>query len=307
MLKSVLLKGGLKELSANSSQLDLNFKTFNNSSHPLVAWYDFTDVTTLDRDQSGTAVTTSGQAVGRIRNKANPQPGAIYKIGTHLDQTTSGSRPVWTSDGTLAGSYGTFDGSDDFLVADRDTGNVDTNKLSATILNGAAMTTFWVAKADIALLAAGESIFGIMDANQSYVVAQVRSSDDTWIWNTCDNNARTNTLLESVVDSTTVNQVWTVILKGDIGAGTSSMFKNGIKTGISDGDGDDYDYNLSAPSVDNCIMIGATPAPSAAATAGSFWDGNISEVIVFDGLLNLATYTQIVNYLTKKYNITILD
>ena len=308
MLKSnVFLKGRAKQATANASQLDLNFRTFNSSSHPLVAWYDFTDIPTMYKDQSGTRVTASGQSIGRIKNKANPQPGAAYKLGTHLDQTTAGSKPVWTSDGTIAGSYGTFDGTDDFLVADRDTGNVDTNKLSDTILNGSALTAFWVAKADIALLGASECVFGVMDEEQSFLIAYVADNDDTWKWNTCDNVARTNTLLESVVDSTTVNQAWMVALKGDIGGGTSVMHKNGVKTGITDGDGDNYDFDLTANDADNCIMIGAVPTANAAAGAGTFWDGNISEVIIFDGLLAAEVYIAIVDYLTRKYGITRLN
>jgi hypothetical protein len=307
MLKSTLFKGGSKELSASSSQLDLNHKTFNNSSNPLVVWYDFTDVTTMDRDQSGTAITASGHPIGRIRNKANPQPGATYKIATHLDQVISGSKPTWTSNGTIAGSYGQFDGSDDFLVADKDTGNVDTNKLSDTTLNGSALTAFWVAKADFATVSVSESVFSIMDAVQSYVLAGVRSSDDEWIWNTLDNVARTNTVIDSGVDPNTALQAWMVKLKGGIGGNASQMYTNGIKTGLSNGDGDDYDYTLSADDADNCIMIGATAAPNATPTTNTYWDGNISEIIVFDGGLAPNQYVHIMNYLTKKYNITRLS
>ena len=51
MLKSnVFLKGRAKQATANASQLDLNFRTFNSSSHPLVAWYDFTDIPTMYKE-----------------------------------------------------------------------------------------------------------------------------------------------------------------------------------------------------------------------------------------------------------------
>jgi hypothetical protein len=304
MLKSNLLHKGIKNMSIKSSNLDLNHKTFNNSTHPLVAWYDFTDVTTLDRDQSGTPVSANGHPIGRIRNKANPSNGASYKLGTHLDQTSSGSKPAWTSDNTIAGSYGQFDGADDFLLADQGTGAVSAGKLSDTILSGDAFTAFFVAAPDNAALAASEGVFGWMDQAQSYAWAQVNASDDEFRFLVNDNVSRVTATMDSGIDSNTLVQVWMVIANCGTSGSTSIMYKNGIKTGVSNQAGNDYDYDFSANDADVSFIIGGNTKSAAAVFPGSYWDGKIHEVIIFDGILPQRVYTQIANYLTIKYNIT---
>tara|TARA_R110000765_G_scaffold362029_4_gene452242 strand:+ start:395 stop:1324 length:930 start_codon:yes stop_codon:yes gene_type:complete len=307
MLKAGLFNGGAQVSSASSAKLDLNHKTFNNSTHPLVAWYDFTDVATIDRDQVGTAIGASGHPIGRIRNKSNPQPGATYKIGIHLNQTTSGSKPAWTSDGTIAGSYAKFDGTDDHLEANDGVGNVDTNKLTDTKLNANNMTVFWVCKPDVATLSSNETVFVIVDGGKDIVSAYVENTDNQWNANASDAAARSNTIIDTGVASTTATQTWLLELNCDVSGGTSDMFKNGLVVGEKDGNGDAMELDLTVNHAAVQFIIGCSvPTSDSGAQKEKFWDGGISEVIIFDGLLSADTRANVVNYLLTKYNIPVL-
>ena len=110
----------------------------------LVSWFDFSDKSSMYTDAGTTNITTPGQTVYRIDNKAyTNQKNNTIAIGKYVEQSAAANRPSW-----LAKGCANFDGSNDFLLATNVIGNVATNKLSDTTLNGIDMTIFFVAQAD---------------------------------------------------------------------------------------------------------------------------------------------------------------
>lgn len=72
------------------------------------AWYDFSDLSALFTDSAGTtAVTSSGDSIGRVNDKSGND--------NHAIQATAGAKPQYNVDGS-GNRRANFDGSDDGLV-----------------------------------------------------------------------------------------------------------------------------------------------------------------------------------------------
>lgn len=80
---------------------------FTPASIGALAWWDFSDLSTMFQNSNGTtAVAADSDPIGYIADKSGN--------GLHLTQATAGLRPLYKTSGGLG--WGQFDGSDDVLT-----------------------------------------------------------------------------------------------------------------------------------------------------------------------------------------------
>ena len=268
----------------------------------LVGWWDFTDIRTLWRDESGTAVTTDGNNIAQIDNKAYTlQGGSLNAIGTYLrgSLVDTTKNPLYKTNGQNGHSYGQFDGSNDYLLASNVTGSVATDKLSNTTLNGSAMTVFVVVKSDVTSITGDMSLFKIQGTSTNdnfHLYMNDTPGTDSWEWNTQDDTARTNTTINSGQSITNEAEYWTVELDS---SSSSSFYRNGdTSDGVTNGNADNFNIDLSVDNTTVAMILGTNKT-----TLGQFFDGNIHEVIIYSAALTDDHISQVEDYLSDKYNL----
>ena len=113
-----------------------------------------------------------------------------------------------------------------------------------------------------------------------------------------------SSLYASSVSSSTQIQAWMHVATS---GNACKLHKNGLVTGIGNGSSLTYTYNLDDDDADCSIAIGAKVNAGSTIVSGSHWAGRIYEVIIFDGtIVNSSLQAVIINYLLKKYRLTIL-
>ena len=114
----------------------------------LLGWWDFTDANTMYTDAGSTNVSSDGDKIYRIDNKAYAQAGD-EAIGQFLQQATEDYRPLFkTSGGTNSKNYAWYysaDGNETmYLSAHATLGNTVSGKLSTTSFDNDKWTMFCV-------------------------------------------------------------------------------------------------------------------------------------------------------------------
>ena len=116
---------------------------------------------------------------------------------------------------------------------------------------------------------------------------------------------RQDYVLNSGRDNTTQLRQW-FALSDTASGGTCRLLGNGFSFGTTVANEGPYTYEVSADDADCGMMIGSRTGAGMVPSVNSFWDGNISEVIVYNGKLSDAQQATVVNYLLNKYNLNIL-
>jgi hypothetical protein len=262
----------------------------------LVGWWDFTDTDTMFTDGGTTKVSSNDDKIYRINNKAYAKMHTPSNaLGVYLEQGTEASRPLYKTAGT-GGAL--FDGSNDHIKATNGIGNVATNTLSNTTLNGRELTIFYVAELPGTSVSGDEYLFhtttsGISDRMSIYVK---NDTNDRWQFHLQNNTARTNSIINSGIDITTNKELWTVDLDG---ASSGSLYRDGdTSDGVTNGATDDYDIDLSPNDADVKVVLGAKDGSS------NFLNSLVYEVVVFDAALSDADIALMENFLKDKHSIS---
>tara|TARA_X000001382_G_scaffold123033_1_gene106460 strand:+ start:1526 stop:2464 length:939 start_codon:yes stop_codon:yes gene_type:complete len=292
----------------NTNYLDLNESiNGNKTAHPLVAWYDFTDMSTMHKDAGSTAVTASGHVIGRIANKAIPESGLTTRLGVYLEQDELLNKPTFISDGTIAGTVGRFDGAAHYLLGKKDSGNANgTNSFSAADISGVAYTTFCVVKHDSGNVSANEFVYSVQDGAASFVgmlIRNVGGASDKWGFLFNDNVARVESLIDSGRSSSTDLTI-VMSVSNHVSAGTSKCTLQGMTLGTTVGNGLSYTYDLGGNDADAGMMIGARTKADLDVNPNSYFDGDINEILIYNGKMPDESQALILSYLTSKYGIT---
>ena len=262
----------------------------------LVGWWDFTDTDTMFTDAGTTKVSSNDDKIYRINNKAYSLIGTpTNALGIFLQQTAEANRPLYKTAGT-GGAL--FDGSNDFILARDNVGNVDVNKLSDTTLNGRELTIFSVVELPGTSVSDDEYLFhtttsSTADRMSIYVK---NSTNDRWQFHLQNNTARTNSIINSGIDITTNKELWTVDLDG---ASSGSLYRDGdTSDGVTNGATDDYDIDLSPNDADVKVMLGSKDG------SANYLNSLVYEVVVFDAALSDVDIVLMENFLKDKHSIS---
>ena len=275
----------------------------------LVAWWDFTDISTLWTDEGSVKVGAADDNIMRVDNKAfTLQDSNKNAMGTYFQSSTTDTtkNPLYGTGGQNGKPYAIFNGSSHYLAASKTIGNTDTDKLSHSTLNGTALTVFYVVKSDVTSVTGDKHLFQMQGANASdnfqlyindatEVVDGVTQNIDRWEWDTQDDSGRTHTLMNCGQNITDVAEYWTVELDS---TSSSSFYRNGdTSDGVTNGSGDDFNIDFSANDTDVAIILGGKSSSS------QLFDGNVYEIIMYDAALTDAEITKVEGYLASKYGL----
>tara|TARA_R100001082_G_scaffold88965_2_gene55424 strand:+ start:1921 stop:2790 length:870 start_codon:yes stop_codon:yes gene_type:complete len=265
----------------------------------LVTWYDFTDLSTMYTDAGSTNVTSNLDKIYRIENKAYPLVGSTA-IGVFTQMQTEADRPTYN-----ASANGASFTANQHLLSNKALGNVDTNKLSDTTLNGGAMNVFIVADCASTSVSADGTLFHLSgdDANDRMTIyIDDNSTTDRWQWHSQNNSLRDNIYLNSGQNITTNKELWTASIK----AAAPNLYRNGDSSDggtTVTGDESTLDTNLnvdlSANDTDVHFHIGAKGP-----TAGLYFGGVICEIIIYDQAHADADRKKVEDYLISKHGIS---
>ena len=261
----------------------------------LVGWWDFGDRTTMYTDNGTSIVTTHGDLIYRVDNKAYTlQRNNVNAMGSYLLQDTETNRPIYSTGGGTLSCY--FDGTDNFLFANKHSGSTATASMSASTINGADLTIFFINKAFSASVAADNFLIGWNGADptdfQKFYVDN--DTNDRWQWHDGNATARTNTLLNCGENLTTNKELWTLHLDH---TSQSSFYRNGVQAdGINNsGSADNHNIDLSPNDNDCSIRLGGS--------GSEYYRGYVMEVVIYNRALKEIELRNVNNYLLTKHGL----
>ena len=282
--------------SNTSSSTKFRKKKFSSVKEGPVLWIDFTDRRTVYSDTSGTKANPNIDTIAVVDNKAFDKRfgrSSTLCIGTSLRQGDASKRPALISGGQNGHVFARFDGANDTLDATKSVGNVATNKLSDSRLNGQAITIFWVAKNDSATPGQEHLLtingHDISDNTDDPMTIGVKANDyHIFMGNASDKSGDTN--VASGRQATTNVELWTFKCAG---SSSAYIYANGdTSDGITNGNTKDQMYALDPNNAGCEIKLGA-----------GFWDGDIYEILMYSIALPDKEIKEIERRLKQKYNI----
>lgn len=310
MSRQFLKSGPVTGINKNVTRFfDPNDAYYNNSNHPLIAWWDATDNRYMYSDAGSTLITTTNTKCYRIMNKAVPSGGLTTRLGTYVQQTTEADRPTWKTSGSRPGSgtYLEFTGSH-FMTATNVSGIANgAGSLTSSTINMSNITMFFVFAPTAATVNDDKGIFSIFDANDSKYMFQVEESDDQIHSIVGDGIARTTTTIDSGINNDTNLQMWYINLKGDVGSGTSLFHKNGLYAGVTNGSGDNLAFDLVTNDSNNQINLGALANTGQNITTDSEMRMKFYEAFIFNGSMTNTVAAGIMQALAEKYDISYIN
>jgi len=283
--------------SNTSSSTKFRKKKYSSIKEGPVLWIDFTDLRTVYSDTSGTKANPNIDTIAVVDNKAfNDRFGRSSTLctGTSLRQSDASKQPALISGGQNGHVFARFDGANDTLFANKSSGNVATNKLSDSRLNGQAITIFWVAKNDSATPGQEHLLqiqgHDISDNTDDPMTIGVKANNyHIFMGNASDKTGDVNQ--SSSRQATTNVELWTIRCAG---SSSAYMYANGdTSDGITNGNTKDQDYALDANNTGCEILLG-----------GGSWDGDIYEILMYSIALPDKEIKEIERRLKQKYNIT---
>ena len=283
-----------------------------NSISNLVGWWDFTDGSTMFQERDGTFVTpanSNSDPIGSIQNKARPHVDGVAilnnRIGSYLYASSDSERPALTVH-PVGGMFGTFDGTDDHLMCENQSGTV-TGGISGSVLSNvdldmAAMTY---------VIAVDSHNATISSADDMLISMAVHNGTDGQVANlyydlgTQDfqifSGAKTNTSTSNFGSNrqsfiVTSNSDLCVIYRNGVAegsVGSSDWFSTGAKLG---------DFEESGENT--AFVIGEGYRGANGSLTGKNFDGNIYEIMIFNKALSQLEVAFVQRYLHSKINFT---
>ena len=309
------------------------------TGHTCLAWYDFTDATTMYTDAGSTNVSSDGDAIHRITNKSSASGGDRYT--TYLQQPNgSAYKPKYKVGGQGGKSYANFDGNYTYIGGNRNNtgtrvGNAggSNNFSNQNDIQSDELAVFFVSAgfeaADAGPTNYRRAVFGFRNwqgtgnadkvhlyAYNDGLAAPYATHDVFFQLDPDGVGASTGVELEPPVLGVTAdfkiasflteeNEEKAHLAVGSNVGDTDAKFTVGSGTyyhyGVkSFGAGGPFGIDFSTTSNNNYFRIGADGNDTTGVT--QLWTGKIYEVIIMKGdMYTDGTYQDVINYLINKY------
>ncbi len=267
-----------------------------------IVWIDFTDPRGIFTD-NGVTQAGNGDTIYRVMNKAYDKRFAKQDpkaIGQYYDQPTAANRPALRL--TAGGFMAQFDGTNDNLTATKSQGNVLTNILSQSVVNGRNLTAFMVQKRTNSSMVQGIGTWGIGANGDAGVsddpfdfVTNQNDSDHMSMYAGDRSDKSGDTFTDSDISPTTNLELFTVKLGS---SGSSHVYRNGnTADGTTTGASKDHDYDLTGNFTGNKFVVGAR------GLGGGMFEGYIAEIIIYNEQLPNNLIQSMERQLKQKYNL----
>lgn len=270
----------------------------------LIGWWDFSDATQMyvEKDAYTTQVASDGDAIGRIKNKAETTP-----LGNFLRATGDTERPLYKTSGSNGHSYALFDGSNDHLFGKKDTGT------DYGAVSGSAFSTAEVAQNAVSILivisftsataSGNEKIITIAGRDSgdgiNQVLAQRTSGEDLQGFIFSHDDANDNVFYN---DSDFVDSTALASLVFESGTNKGIGYKNGT---ADEDNWDTIDSNntmlFNGNAMDSVLIgenLNTTWGPS-----GFNMPASIYEILIYNEAMSDANRQTVETYLNTKYSI----
>jgi len=158
---------GLGSSITSSSVLETAAAATLDYTTNLIGWWDFSDASQMyvEKDAYTTNVSSDGDAIGRIKNKAETTP-----LGNFLRASSDLERPLYKTGGSNGKSYALFDGVNDHLLGKKDSGT------DYGAVSGSAFSTAEVAQNAVSMLIVVSFTSATASGNEKIVTITGRDS-----------------------------------------------------------------------------------------------------------------------------------
>jgi len=295
------------------------------SIEELILWLDFSDATTMytTHDSYNTNVSSDGDSIGRIKNKATI---ATTDLGYFAKQATATYRPTYKTGGDNGHSYGLFADGDQGLIAQSTsiaTGAFGVNQLSATELDMQNHTFVIVASSTVADISADDNILSFVGHEpgdestfrriQIYKESSGVGGNDGFSIDYEYEGETTEDINGGIANSNTTDVSVHFFIGGTTSAGVTSAgalygdtFKNngGGQTAEQLANDAVMDFLPSGGGATDGYQVGGligTDGSFNTATTG--WQGKIYEVLAYAKAINQSDRIALATYYIDKYSI----
>jgi hypothetical protein len=303
-----------------------------NEIDKLIGWFDFSDKSTLFQDTAGfNPVTTNGQSIGRIYNKAhsslglyNNPNGVNSPINLFMAAIDNARRPTYNFN---FGGHAVFDGTDDFLASAGNAGQfetggqdpgsnlvVDIGDMAGTVMDpagadgGNGMTIIALVKGAQSSTSSDEYILGLSgsygsDAASLNVLRDTGGEGLEFKLYIDSGTSQTDV----ITDSTAINnntREFAVVTQA--GSNASHIYLDNGLANSSQAGTIDANGGGNAPLrfiTDNCAMTIGKGLDEVGEEDGEEWEGRIHEIIMYNKPLSGDELQGIGAYLATKYNL----
>ena len=291
---------GLKNSFSKRVQLEPDMlPIISDSATNLVAWYDFSDGTTMFENAAGSDPAEDGDRIQNVTNKAWDGLGSSsVSLNKYIGQPslTSTDQPVWTKSVGLAPGYLTFTGSEE-LYSSILIGNVSTGKMGGVTVNQENHTISFVLKNGSLAETTDHMYFGYQNSGRRVASIGLESTDDQMhYWpeysaSDIDSNAAYSGNIES----------WTIVMGQASTSGANvrqiKIYKNGVLVDTDTTDFSSKNKDLTANSAHVGFWLGASPGVI------HQFVGRMYEYVQYDRAINDFQLDQLNTYYSNKYGI----
>ena len=266
-----------------------------------MAWFDFTDITTVFKDDGSGGFETpqDNDNISKVTNKAATFASSV-RINDFVAQTTSSKQPTIAFNRVNGLSVMNFLAGGDYLESDTSTGNVGSNQMSLTDLDADKFTAFVVYKAGASTITGSdhlddEFVFAFQDPFRKTAGWSCDSGDDHIKYHFTYSNTDGNVIDSNTAWPSSSFEYWA--LRSDNGP-QQRIYKNGSVLATTTTDFSATNKGLTQ----NSGFIEFTIGSGFGHGTGRQFNGEIAEIIMYQNILTDEQFDNVNNYLSSKYS-----
>tara|TARA_R110002020_G_scaffold5834_3_gene23892 strand:+ start:1326 stop:2222 length:897 start_codon:yes stop_codon:yes gene_type:complete len=270
------------------------------SDTKLVAWYDFSDSTTMWENAAGSDPAEDGDRILKVDNKAYDGLGASStSLNTAIIQPslTTSRQPVWTAPSGLDPGFLSFTGTE-WLGSSVSVGNASTGRMGGVTLNHENQTISFVMKNTNVTESTDHQYYAYQDQGRKISAIGIESTDDQMhYWPEYGTNN-----VDSGAAFTTNLDFWTIVMGNATISGADArvikIYKNGVDLMATTVSYAAYNKDLTVNHASVTFDLGRSPG-----SANQFV-GRMYEFLQWDKALSDVQLDQLNTYYGVKYGIS---